>query len=66
MSLVDLLFQCFEVITYQKVTMREDDALNHAACAWAREHQQRFPIDRRPLKWRRPEQVAIAPPARIG
>lgn len=50
--LVDLLYQCFEIITYQKVTMREDDALNTAACAWAREHQQLFPIDRRPLKWR--------------
>ena len=50
--LVDLLFQCFEIITYQKVTMREDDALNPAACAWAREHQGRFPVDPRPLKWR--------------
>ena len=50
--LVDLLYQCFEIISYQKVTMREDDALNAAACAWAREHQHRFPVDRRPLKWR--------------
>ena len=50
--LVDILFQCFEIITYQKVTMREDDALNPGACAWAREHQGRFPIDPRPLKWR--------------
>lgn len=52
--LVDLLYQCFEIISYQKVTMREDDALNPAACAWARENQNRFPIDRRPLKWRKP------------
>jgi hypothetical protein len=51
-SLVDLLFQCFEIITYNKVTMREDDALNVDACRWAREHQHRFPIDRRPLKRR--------------
>jgi hypothetical protein len=50
--LVDLLYQCYEIITYQKVTMREDDALNPLACVWSREHQQRFPIDRRPLKWR--------------
>lgn len=50
--LVDLLYQCFEIITYKKVTMREDDALNPVACAWAREHQQRFPIDARPLKRR--------------
>ena len=50
--LVDLLYQCFEIITYNKVTMREDDALNHAACAWARDNRHRFPIDRRPLKRR--------------
>jgi hypothetical protein len=50
--LADLLYQCFEIITYTKVTMREDDALNHAACAWARDNRHRFPIDRRPLKRR--------------
>lgn len=51
-SLVDLLFQCWEIITYNKVTMREDDALNREACAWARLNQHRFPVDRRPLKRR--------------
>jgi hypothetical protein len=51
-SLVDLLFQCWEIITYNKVTMREDDALNSEACAWARLNQHRFPVDRRPLKRR--------------
>ncbi len=50
--LVDLLYQCFEIITYRKVTMREDDALNAEACAWARENRHRFPIDPRPLKRR--------------
>ena len=50
--LVDLLYQCFEIITYNKVTPREDDALNLAACAWARNHQALFPVDRRPLKRR--------------
>lgn len=54
-SLVDLIYQCFEIITYNKVTMREDDALNKAACAWAREHQDRFPVDRRPLRRREKE-----------
>jgi len=53
-GLVDLLYQCFEIITWQKVTMREDDALNPGACGWAREHQDRLPVDRRPLKWRQP------------
>lgn len=51
-SLVDLLFQCWEIITYNKVTMREDDALNREACAWARLNQHRFPVDTRPLKRR--------------
>ena len=50
--LVDILYQCFDIITYNKVTMREDDALNRDACAWARMHQHRFPVDRRPLKRR--------------
>jgi hypothetical protein len=53
-SLVDILYQVFEVITWNKVTMREDDALNRAACQWARRHRDRFPVDRRPLKRRAP------------
>ena len=51
-TLVDLLYQCYEIISYQKVTMREDDALNPPACSWARANQSRFPVDRRPLKRR--------------
>jgi hypothetical protein len=51
-SLVDILYQAFEIITYNKVTMREDDALNREACAWARGNLNRFPIDVRPLKRR--------------
>ena len=50
--LVDLLYRCFEIITYRRVTMREDDALDHEACAWARRNQHRFPVDTRPLKRR--------------
>jgi len=50
--LVDIIFQCFEIFTFQKVNMREDDALNKRACAWARHHQDRFPIDRTPLRRR--------------
>ncbi len=52
-TLVDILFQAFEILTYQRYNPREDDSLNKAACAWARENQHRFPIDRRPLKRRR-------------
>jgi hypothetical protein len=50
--LVDILYQIFEVITYTKLTPREDNCLNQACCGWARQHQARFPIDRRPLKRR--------------
>jgi len=53
MPLVDLLYQVYEILSYQKLTPREDDALNREACIWARANQHRFPIDRRPLK-RRP------------
>jgi hypothetical protein len=60
-TLVDLLFQCYEILSFQKVTMDERDALNHAACAWSRENQGRFPIDTRPLR-RRASPPALAPP----
>jgi len=52
MALVDLIYQCWEIITYSKATMREDDALNWDACRWARRNTHRFPIDTRPLKRR--------------
>ena len=58
-GLVDIVYQVFEILTWHKVTMREDDALNRAACQWARGHRDRFPVDRRPLK-RRPLTVHIA------
>ena len=51
-SLVELLYQVFELITFNRLTMREDDALNHAACVWSRQNQHRFPIDSRPLRRR--------------
>ena len=52
-SLTDLILQCFEILTWAKVTMSEDDALNPAACKWARQNIDRFPIDDRPLLNRR-------------
>ena len=51
--LVDLIYQVYEIITYHNVEMREPNALNHDACAWARNNLQRFPIDRRPLRRRK-------------
>lgn len=51
-GLVDIIYQVFEIVTWNKVTMREDDSLNKAACQWARGNLSRFPLDRRPLKRR--------------
>jgi len=48
--LVDIVYQCFEIITYNKLKI--DDALNQEASAWARRNKHMFPIDRRPLKRR--------------
>jgi hypothetical protein len=57
-SLVDIIYQVFEIVTWNKVTMREDDALNRVACQWARGNRDRFPVDTRPLK-RRTVQAVI-------
>jgi hypothetical protein len=53
-GLVDLVYQVWEIVTWQKVTMREDDALNRDACQWARANLARMPVDARPLKRRTP------------
>ena len=58
--LVDILYQVFEMITCRRMTMREDDALDRHACAWARANQSRFPVDDRPLK-RQPVQLRVEP-----
>ena len=50
-SITELSYRLYDLITFNSVTPREDDALNAAACLWARRHWHRFPIDRRPLKW---------------
>jgi hypothetical protein len=50
--LVDILYQVYEIISYQKYNPRENDSLNRFACSWARENQHRLPTDRRPLKRR--------------
>lgn len=57
-GITDLIYQCFEIITWNRVTTREDDALNWAACQWARNNPTRFPVDRRPLK-RRPLELQV-------
>lgn len=49
-ALVDLLYRCFEIITYREWAAH--DALNIEAAQMARNISDRFPIDRRPLKRR--------------
>ncbi len=53
MPLVELLYTLFEMISWRKVRMDETDALTPAACVWARNHRDLFPVDTRPLKRRR-------------
>jgi ubiquitin-protein ligase len=50
MEIADLLYQCFEIITYHNWSAH--DPLNPDAAQWARNNQSRFPIDERPLKRR--------------
>jgi hypothetical protein len=49
---LDLIYRTWEVISYRSFGMNELDALNAAACQYARHHQDRFPVDDRPLKRR--------------
>lgn len=60
--LVDLLYRTYELISYQNVMPDESDALDRAACQWARHNQHRFPVDDRPLKRRPPHREAPEPP----
>jgi hypothetical protein len=49
-ELVDLLYRCYEIIRY--FNWAPHDGLNGEASQWARNHQERFPVDRRPLRRR--------------
>ena len=57
-SLVDILYQVFEIIVYRKFNPREYESLDKSACSWARNNQARFPTDPRPLK--RPSEMPRA------
>lgn len=52
-TLSEICYQLHEILTWNRLTMREDDALNHEACRWARSHPEAFPLDDRPLRRRR-------------
>ena len=47
MGLVSLMQQLYSMVTWQRFTPREDDALNSAACVWARHNIDNLPVDRR-------------------
>ena len=49
-TLIELIFQIHEIITYIKRTLTE--GLNEDAAIWARKNLDRFPVDTRPLKRR--------------
>jgi len=64
-SWVELIYRTHAVITWQEVMPNEFDALNPAACSFARNHPERIPADARPLK-RRPAafqlgELAVSP-----
>ena len=64
LSLVDMIYQVFEIIVYRKFNPREFDSLDPRACSWARRNHGLFPTDPRPL--RRPGAWAAMIPAREG
>jgi hypothetical protein len=59
--LVDLCARAYELISYQSFPVAEGDALRPDACAYVRANLDRFPVDARPLKWRK-SAVALADP----
>jgi hypothetical protein len=51
-ALCELIYQVHEILTFNKLTPREDDALSRDACAWARRHMHLFPLSTAPLRRR--------------
>ena len=49
-SIVELVMRCYELLTFNNFTPREDDCLNLMACRWARAHMSDFPLESRPLR----------------
>lgn len=58
--LVEIVERVHELITLNRFTAREDDALSHPACVWVRRNLSRLPIDARPLR-RRSLSFELAP-----
>lgn len=48
--LVEIVGQVWQILTYQRFTAREDDALDAEACAWARARVDNFPLTHASLR----------------
>ena len=51
-SLLEVITQIYSILTFANITIREDDALQPEASAWARRNMHRFPLENRPLRRR--------------
>ncbi len=51
-DLKDLVYQIYEILSFNNYSVHEGNALNPEACSWARRNQARFPLERRPLRRR--------------
>ena len=49
-SLIELIYQIYEIMSFQKLTPSEHNALNSDACSWARDHMDLFPLTSRSLR----------------
>jgi len=65
-GLVDLTTQIYTIITYNNVSIREDDALQPEVSAWARRNMHRFPLENRPLRRRKISLRVTDAPERMG
>jgi hypothetical protein len=52
-GLIDLITQVYSILTFNNITIREDDALQPEVSAWARRNMHRFPLENRPLRRRK-------------
>jgi hypothetical protein len=52
MGLIDIVTQVYSILTFNNISIREDDSLQPEASSWARRNMHRFPLESRPLRRR--------------
>lgn len=63
-ELIDsLIYRVFDLVSYNNFTTDERDALSFEACQFARSRIELFPVDGRPLLWRKGDPVPELPDA---